>query len=99
MSDGEIDSGKRWDDDEIAKALDDADFGIARVTASNQHERLMMFESGALAKRLEVSQVVPLRTDRSSSPSREPLASFQGCLLNEPAMQKLVKTYGSAGVY
>jgi hypothetical protein len=51
MSDQEIGTGRRWNE-EIAKALDDTDFGIVCVTAQNQHAPWLMFEAGGLAKRL-----------------------------------------------
>ncbi len=68
MSDEEIKSGTRWND-QVAKALDETDFGIVCVTATNQHRPWLMFEAGALAKRLDAGRVVPLCTDRSDGPA------------------------------
>src|SRR5690348_3571721 len=62
MSDEEIESGTRWNDG-IGRALEDTDFGIVCVTAANQHKEWLMFEAGALAKRLATARVVPLCID------------------------------------
>jgi hypothetical protein len=90
MSDQEIETGRRWNE-EIAKALDDTDFGIVCVTAENQHAPWLMFEAGGLAKRLGVGRVVPLRIGLKSAQLKEPLASFQGVDLNKEGVRRLVQ--------
>jgi hypothetical protein len=61
-SDEQIKSGVLWRD-EIGKALDGTDYGIICLTRSNQHAPWLMFEAGALAKRLDAARVVPLCID------------------------------------
>ena len=90
MSDEEIKSGTRWND-EVAKALDQTDFGIVCVTASNQHKPWLMFEAGALAKRLDVGRVVPLCVDLAPAEVTGPLEAFQGQRLDEGGMRRLVQ--------
>lgn len=90
MSDQEIETGRRWNE-EIAKAPDDTDFGIVCVTAENQHAPWLMFEAGGLAKRLGVGRVVPLLIGLKSAQLREPLASFQGVDLNKDGVRKLIQ--------
>ncbi|MEG3634258.1 toll/interleukin-1 receptor domain-containing protein [Micromonospora palythoicola] len=90
MSDEEIESGGRWND-EIAASLDQADFGIICVTAANQHRPWLMFEAGALAKRLNVARVVPLCIDMSPAEVTGPLSTFQSRVLEKDGMRKLVQ--------
>lgn len=90
MSDEEIKSGTRWND-EVAKALDGTDFGIVCVTASNQHRPWLMFEAGALAKRLDVGRLVPLCIDLAPAEVTGPLEAFQARCLDETGMRRLVQ--------
>lgn len=90
MSDEEIKSGTRWND-EVAKALDQTDFGMVCVTASNQHQPWLMFEAGALAKRLDVARLVPLCVDLASPEITGPLTTFQARKLDEEGMKKVVR--------
>jgi TIR domain-containing protein len=89
MSDQEIETGRRWNE-EIAKALDDTDFGLVCVTA-DQHAPWLMFEAGGLAKRLGVGRVVPLRIGLKSAQLKEPLARFQGVDLDKEGVRKLIQ--------
>ncbi len=89
VSDEEIKSGTRWND-QVAKALEETDFGIVCVTGSSQHAPWLIFEAGALAKRLEVGRVVPLYIDILPSEVTGPLAAFQGQKLDELGMRRLV---------
>lgn len=90
MSEEEIKSGARWNE-QVAKALDETDFGIVCVTGSNQHAPWLIFEAGALAKRLDAGRVVPLCVDIPPSEVTGPLAAFQGRTLDEAGMRKLVQ--------
>jgi hypothetical protein len=88
MSDEAIGSGMRWND-QIAEALEKTDFGIVCVTAANQHEPWLLFEAGALAKRLDVARLVPLCIDLPPSAITGPLATFQGRPLDADGMKRL----------
>jgi hypothetical protein len=92
MSDQHIKGGMRWNA-EVAAALDVSRFGIICVTASNQHKPWLMFEAGALAKRLEgeSGRVVPLCIDLGPTDVTGPLDAFQGHQLNEEGMRSLVQ--------
>lgn len=78
MSDEEIKSGTRWTD-EVMKALDGTGYGIICVTAANQHQPWLIFEAGALAKRVgeDIARVVPLCIDLKSTEITGPLTTFQ----------------------
>ncbi|MFY1689247.1 toll/interleukin-1 receptor domain-containing protein [Plantactinospora sp. WMMB782] len=89
MSDEEIQSGTRWNDS-IAHSLDATNFGIVCVTRSNQAAPWLMFEAGALAKRLEQARVIPLCIDLEPSDITSPLQAFQARKLNQDGMRRLV---------
>jgi hypothetical protein len=89
LSDEEIASGTRWNE-RVAKALNESDFGIVCVTRANQHQPWLMFEAGALAKRLETAAVVPICVDIAPAEITGPLEAFQGRRLDEDGMRRLV---------
>lgn len=89
MSDEEIQSGTRWNDS-VAQSLDDTNFGIVCVTRANQSAPWLMFEAGALAKRLQQARVVPLCIDLEASDITSPLQAFQARRLNQEGMRRLV---------
>ncbi|WP_197281385.1 toll/interleukin-1 receptor domain-containing protein [Micromonospora sp. NRRL B-16802] len=89
MSDVEIESGTRWND-VIAANLESADFGLVCVTRSNQSAPWLMFESGALAKRLDVARLVPLCIDLEPAEVISPLQSFQSRKLDMDGMRRLI---------
>jgi hypothetical protein len=89
MSDEEIGSGTRWND-ELARALDLTDFGIICVSRDNQHAPWLIFEAGALAKSLDTGRVVPLCIDLPPPDITGPLAAFQGRSLDEAGVRRLV---------
>jgi hypothetical protein len=89
MSDEQIRSGTRWRE-VIGKALDATDFGIICLTQANQHEAWLVFEAGALAKRLEVARLVPLFIDLAPSDVTGPLEGWQGQRLDREGVRRLV---------
>lgn len=95
MSDEEIRSGERWSN-EIARSLDQTDFGVVCVTQSNQHAPWLIFEAGALAKSLEIGRVVPLCIDIAPSDVTGPLAAFQGRCLDRDGLWRLVRDIDGA---
>jgi len=56
MSDEDIESGGRWND-EVASELEQADYGIICLTATNLQRPWLIFEAGALAKRFDTALV------------------------------------------
>ena len=77
VSSKDIYAGTRWQL-EIAAQLGSTNFGIVCVTADNQKSPWLNFESGALAKAVESSRVVPLAIDLKPSDIELPLGQFQG---------------------
>jgi RNA polymerase sigma factor (sigma-70 family) len=95
MSNEAIESGTRWND-LVASALNETDFGIVCVTRDNQHKPWLMFEAGALAKRLESARLVPIYFDVSPAEITGPLEAFQGRSLDEEGLKRLVRDISAA---
>ncbi|MGC4859775.1 toll/interleukin-1 receptor domain-containing protein [Micromonospora sp. DT41] len=93
LSDAEIESGTRWNE-AIATNLEDTDFGLVCVTRSNQSAPWLMFEAGALAKRLSVARLVPLCIDLEPAEVISPLQSFQSRKLDKEGMRRIVHELG-----
>jgi hypothetical protein len=74
----DIGAGQRWNR-EIDKELSKTDFGILCLTRENLQERWILFEAGALAKRVgEDARVVPyLIDDLRPEDLKPPLGLFQ----------------------
>jgi TIR domain len=90
MSEEEIKSGTRWGE-EIARSLDQTDFGVICVTRSNQHNPWLMFEAGAIAKRLNLARVVPICIDLAPQDITGPLASYQAVRINRRGISRLME--------
>lgn len=76
LSHADIAAGDRWADT-IAKELDDSNFGITCVTRENISSPWILFEAGALAKRMQEGRVIPLLLDIEFKDVTGPLAQFQ----------------------
>jgi hypothetical protein len=55
----DIEKGARWNT-EISKELEESSVGIICLTRANLQAPWLMFEAGALAKRIDRSRVVPM---------------------------------------
>jgi len=76
ISSKDIAPGKRWNT-EIAKQLDQTDFGIVCLTPENLNDPWIHFEAGALAKRIDIARVCPYLLGIKTTDIRGPLESFQ----------------------
>ena len=70
-----IEKGSRWEA-EIAQNLEVSDVGIVCLTAENLNARWVLFEAGALSKRLN-GKVATLLLDVTDTQIEPPLAQFQ----------------------
>lgn len=91
LSTSDIKSGDRWSN-EIAKELQDSNFGIICVTKDNLEAPWLLFESGALAKSLEDGRVIPLRLDLEISEISGPLTQFQSEKADGEGIRRLVSS-------
>ena len=97
MSEMDIPGGKRWGN-EVSRQLDESNVGIACVTKSNARAPWLLFEAGAIAKRIDDSFMIPYLLDFEAIAElpQGPLTQFQAILANEDGTRKLVTTINSA---
>lgn len=89
LSQSDIQSGKRWSV-EIAKELENCNFGIICVTRENLSSPWILFEAGALAKSMQDGRVVPLLLDLDFKEISGPLAQFQAKKADSAGVRDLV---------
>jgi hypothetical protein len=90
----DIEKGARWNKD-IAQELEASSFGVFCLTKENLARPWLMFEAGALSKRLDTSRVCPVLFGVDSADLEGPLVQFQAAPFSEPEMRKLMKTLNS----
>jgi|GEM_PF-332961 len=92
VSSEDIQKGARWSVD-IAKELQESDFGVLCVTRDNFEAPWLLFEAGALSKAIEKSRVVPFLFDLNPSDlSNSPLMQFQAAPFSKDEIRKLINT-------
>lgn len=91
----DIEKGDRWSN-EISKELEACDVGVLFVTKENISSTWMLYEAGALSKRLEKGKVCPVLVGILPGELPGPLRQFQATELNEKDFRKLFKTINSS---
>ncbi len=91
----DIEKGTRWSTD-IAKELDDSMAGIFCVTKDNINSQWLMFEAGAISKRIEQSLVCPILIGLENSDIDGPLTQFQTTLFEKSDFKKLISDLNKA---
>ena len=93
MSKVDIDGGALWGQ-EISSALGASDVGIIVVTPENQTAPWLLFEAGALAKKVsETTRVIPYFVGMDDSGlGRSPLTTFQGKKADKTGSWELLKS-------
>jgi hypothetical protein len=76
LSQSDIKVGDRWSI-EIAKELENCNFGVICITKENVAAPWILFEAGALAKSMQDGRVIPLLLDLDLKELSGPLAQFQ----------------------
>lgn len=89
LSKSDIQSGERWSL-EIAKELQESNFGIICVTNDNLNSPWILFESGALAKSMDDGRVITLLLDLDFREISGPLAQFQAKKVEPAGIRDLV---------
>lgn len=95
LSETDIEAGKRWSV-EIAKQLEESNFGIICITRENIESSWILFEAGALAKSLQNSSVVPLLLDLEFREIGGPLSQFQAKKVGKSAINEIVQAINQA---
>jgi len=87
----EMEKGKKWLT-EIPSALEECDFGIICLTSNNLDEPWILFESGALAKKLTKSNVATFLVNVDTADVEFPMAMFQDTKFKKDDVFKLFKS-------
>jgi hypothetical protein len=87
----DIDKGARWED-VISQNLDLCDYGIVCLTPENLQSAWILFEAGALSKKIHQSRVCTLLYDLKESDVAGPLARFQHTRTEKADMRRLIET-------
>jgi ribosomal protein L7/L12 len=90
LSEIDIEAGKRWSV-EIAKQLEESNFGLICLTRENVESNWILFEAGALAKSLDKGAVVPFLFDLDFSDITGPLSQFQAKKVNKDSTFEIVQ--------
>ncbi|MCP4248071.1 MAG: toll/interleukin-1 receptor domain-containing protein [bacterium] len=91
MSEHDLDAGSRWGKN-LDESLGATGFGILCLTPAALHADWLLFEAGALSKRIETSRVVPYLIGLQASQVPYPLAQFQMAPANQPGTFKLLQS-------
>jgi hypothetical protein len=91
----DIEKGDRWNN-EISKELEGSDVGILFLTRENVGSPWLLYEAGALSKRLEKPKVCPITVGIGHADLSGPLRQFQATEFNEEDFRKLLKTINKA---
>lgn len=95
MSQANIEAGDRWSI-AVAKELEVSNFGIICVTRENMSSPWVLFESGALAKSMQDSRVVPLLLDLDFQDISGPLAQFQAKKVEKSGLGEVIQSINNA---
>jgi hypothetical protein len=96
MSAEDIDKGERWSVD-IAKQLEETEFGIICMTPENIDAPWVLFEAGALSKSMERSRVSPLLFELGPSNfTKSPLLQFQLTAFKKDDFYKLLQSINNS---
>lgn len=91
----DIEKGDRWNS-EISKELEVSDVGVLFLTRENVGSPWLLYEAGALSKRLEKSKVCPITVGIGHADLTGPLRQFQATEFNEEDFRKLLRTINKA---
>ena len=91
----DIEKGARWSKD-ISQQLEESQVGIFCLTKSNLSKPWIMFEAGALSKRIDVSRVCPILFDVENTDLEGPLVQFQTVRFSKDEIYKLIHTLNKA---
>ncbi|MCL2873371.1 MAG: toll/interleukin-1 receptor domain-containing protein [Defluviitaleaceae bacterium] len=92
VSSEDIEKGSRWSAD-IAKELEDTNFGLLCVTKDNFKAPWLLFEAGALSKAMDKALVVPMLFGlKPSDLTGSPLLQFQTVIFSKNEVKKLIVT-------
>ena len=91
FSPNDISKGSRWSS-EIAKELEECQIGLLCMVEDNIHSDWIMFEAGALSKKLDKSKVIPVLFNIEPTDLKGPLTQFQCAKFSKNEIKKIIRT-------
>lgn len=95
VSKHDIESGARWGV-QLAKELESCDFGILCLTPDNMESRWLLFEAGALTKKMDGRACGLLCGGLTTTDVPPPLAQFQNRTFNDQDFKQLLSDLNRA---
>lgn len=86
----DITKGARWTT-EISKELEEASIGIICLTKDNLNAPWIMFEAGALSKKIDKSKVCPILFGVDASDIQGPLVQFQAAKFDKEEVKRVMR--------
>lgn len=91
----DVEKGARWGH-EISKELESSSFGIFCLTPDNITKPWIMFEAGALSKKIETARICPILFGLEKSDLEGPLVQFQAISFLYEEMYKMLIVINNA---
>jgi hypothetical protein len=91
----DIEKGAKWDN-EISKELEQSDICIITLTRESLNSQWIMFEAGAISRRIERARVCPIVFNIEKTDIQGPLSRFQATAFNEDEIRQLLTTINKA---
>ncbi len=95
VSKRDLESGSRWLL-ELGGELDNTNFGVVCLSPESLTEPWVIFEAGALSKKVEQARVCPYLLDLNPTDVKGPLAQFQSVRADKEGTSKLVRDINNA---
>ena len=95
MSSEDVHAGERWGIS-VSNELMKSEYGILVLTRDNMNAPWILFEAGALAKAVGLTQVCPILINVTPQEIPQPLGQFQSVRLDQDGMWRLVRSLYSA---
>jgi hypothetical protein len=95
LSAADVEKGSRWET-EIMGKLEEADVGIICLTPGNLDSPWLLFEAGALSKKLGKARVCTYLLDLAPAQVPQPLGMFQHTVIERGETRKLLETINRA---
>ena len=77
---------------ELGEVLEASDFGVLCLTRDNLAAPWVLFEAGAISKRLDSARVAPLLIGVTREEVTPPLSHFQGAVLDREGAERLMRS-------
>jgi len=91
----DLEKGVKWDS-EISKELDASQIGLLCLTRDNMNNPWILYEAGALSKKMDKSRVCPILFGLEPTDLKGPLTTFQTTKFIKDDFKKLVSTINNS---